>query len=109
MHIALATCAEVPDWEVDDAPLHAALAARGATVHRPVWDDPTVDWAHFDACLIRTTWDYVPKIEAFLAWAERAGRAVPEGTREAIRRYNRRMEDTRAEIEAYQRDIEAVR
>tara|TARA_B100000614_G_scaffold66155_1_gene58562 strand:+ start:72487 stop:73107 length:621 start_codon:yes stop_codon:yes gene_type:complete len=43
------------------------------------------------------------------ARAERAGRAVPEGTREAIRRYNRRMEDTRAEIEAYQRDIEAVR
>ncbi|MBM1142249.1 hypothetical protein GN155_000580 [Alcanivorax sp. ZXX171] len=43
------------------------------------------------------------------ARAERAGRAVPEGTREAIRRYNRRLEDTRAEIEAYQRDIEAVR
>ncbi|MBL7252039.1 hypothetical protein JF515_16040 [Alcanivorax marinus] len=43
------------------------------------------------------------------ARAERAGRAVPEGTREAIRRYNRRMEDTHAEIEAYQRDIETVR
>lgn len=43
------------------------------------------------------------------ARAERAGRAVPDGTREAIRRYNRRMEESRAEIEAYQRDIEAVR
>ena len=24
----------------------------------PSWDDPEVDWEDFDACLIRTTWDY---------------------------------------------------
>jgi len=76
MHIALATCAGLPDWEIDDAPLHAALTARGVTLARPVWDDPSVDWASFDACLIRTTWDYQEKRDAFIAWAERASAAT---------------------------------
>ncbi|MCH2557802.1 MAG: hypothetical protein ABGX87_03615 [Alcanivorax sp.] len=43
------------------------------------------------------------------ARAERAGRDVPDGTREAIERYNRRMAETREEIAAHHKDIEAVR
>ena len=43
------------------------------------------------------------------ARAERAGREVPDGTREAIDRYRRQMAETRREITAYQADIEAVR
>ena len=68
--IALATQTNLPDWEVDDRPLHAALAARGAEVHHPAWDDPTVAWSGFDAVLIRTTWDYMERRDAYLAWAE---------------------------------------
>jgi glutathione synthase/RimK-type ligase-like ATP-grasp enzyme len=71
VRVALPTCARLPDWEVDDAPLHRALEARGASIERPVWDDAGVDWACFDACLIRTTWDYQEKRDAFLAWAQR--------------------------------------
>ena len=37
----------------------------------PAWDAPEVDWASFDACLIRTTWDYMERRDAFVAWAER--------------------------------------
>ncbi len=70
MEIALATCANLPDWEVDDRPFHAALAARGARLAHPAWDDPGVDWGAFDACLIRTTWDYMERRDAYLAWAE---------------------------------------
>lgn len=70
MHIALATCADLPDWEVDDAPFHQALEALEIQMSRPVWDDPSVDWAQFDACLIRTTWDYTEKFEAYMAWLE---------------------------------------
>lgn len=73
MNIALATCRALPDWEKDDLPLHAALRALGAEVHHPVWDDPKVDWTQFDAVLIRTTWDYSEKREAFIAWAEQVG------------------------------------
>lgn len=74
MHLALPTCANLPDWEVDDRPLVAALEARGAAVSEPAWDDPGVDWSGFDACLIRTTWDYMERPAEYLAWAEHAGR-----------------------------------
>jgi glutathione synthase/RimK-type ligase-like ATP-grasp enzyme len=58
--------------QVDD-PLIAALEARGASVHRPVWHDAAVDWSGFDLGLVRTAWDYVERREEFLAWAARAG------------------------------------
>jgi len=71
--IALATCATVPSWEVDDHVFHAALTARCVDAQQCVWDDPSVDWARFDLVLIRTTWDYQEKRDAFVAWA----RAMP--------------------------------
>ena len=73
MRIALATCSTLPAWECDDAPLLAALRARVGAVEQPIWDDPEVDWSSFDAVLIRTTWDYQSKREAFIAWAARVG------------------------------------
>lgn len=72
MRIALATCANLPDWEQDDQPLHAALRERGVDVLQPAWDDETFDYDAVDACLIRTTWDYTARCDAFCAWAERA-------------------------------------
>lgn len=71
MRIALATCSNLPDWEVDDRPLVTALERRGVEVAEPVWDDSAVDWSRFDACLIRTTWDYMERPDEYLAWAER--------------------------------------
>jgi len=71
MRIALPTCAKLPDWEVDDAPLHAALQSRGVEIVRPVWDDPGFDWSSCNACLIRTTWDYQEKRDAYIVWAKR--------------------------------------
>lgn len=71
MLLALATRSDLPAWEVDDRHLHAALAARGVAFARPVWDDPAVDWRRFASVLIRTTWDYQDKLEAFVRWAER--------------------------------------
>ncbi|MCP3903159.1 MAG: hypothetical protein GY715_05930 [Planctomycetes bacterium] len=70
--LALATCADLPDWEIDDRPLHEALSERGVVVERPAWSDDTVDWSDFDACLIRTTWDYQERRDEFLAWARTA-------------------------------------
>ena len=71
MLVALATRSDLPAWEVDDAALHRALAAAGVAFERPVWDDPAVDWARFDAVLLRTTWDYQDKLPAFRAWITR--------------------------------------
>ncbi|MHC5024581.1 MAG: ATP-grasp domain-containing protein [Planctomycetota bacterium] len=88
MRIALATCSELPDWEIDDRPLHEAFAARGVEIARPVWDDPDVDWSRFDACLIRTTWDYMEKRDAYIAWAERVESVTPLFNAAAIVRWN---------------------
>jgi hypothetical protein len=71
MRIALATCSALPSHEHDDEPLHAALRSRGVVVEQPIWDDPRVEWSSFDAVLIRTTWDYHAKHQAFVAWADR--------------------------------------
>jgi glutathione synthase/RimK-type ligase-like ATP-grasp enzyme len=75
--IALATCRNLPGWEVDDRPLVAALVERGAEIVQPAWDDPDVDWGAHDACLVRTTWDYTEQRDAFVAWAERASMSAP--------------------------------
>lgn len=71
MKIALATCRNLPDWEVDDRPLEAAFRDLGAKIAKPIWDDDAIDWSTFDACLIRTTWDYSQRRETFVAWADR--------------------------------------
>lgn len=88
LRLALASCSQVPDWEVDDRPLHAALAARGVSVEQPSWDDPAVAWERFDACLIRTTWDYMERRPAYVSWAERVAAASPLFNAAAIVRWN---------------------
>jgi glutathione synthase/RimK-type ligase-like ATP-grasp enzyme len=68
--VALASCAELPDLDDEGRLLAAALRDRGAEVDTPVWDDPAVAWAGYDAVVVRGTWDYVPKLERFLAWTD---------------------------------------
>ncbi len=78
--LALATCAEVADGDPDDAGLPAALAAQGVRAAWTVWDDESVDWSRFDGVLVRSTWDYHGRRDAFLAWAQSVPRVlnVPE-------------------------------
>lgn len=69
MHIALATSRELPALDADDHGYVAALRALGATVTLPIWDEPD---ASFDAdvVVIRSTWDYSERREAFVDWAQ---------------------------------------
>lgn len=71
MRIALVSCSQVWAGEADDLPLQLALEQAGAEVSKPAWDDPTVEWAGFDGCLLRTTWDYHERRDEFLTWARR--------------------------------------
>ncbi|PZF84554.1 ATP-grasp domain-containing protein [Jiangella anatolica] len=71
--VALVTCAELPDLDVDDRLVVEPLRALGVDVETPVWDDPAVDWASFDLAVLRNPWDYARRREQFLAWAH----AVP--------------------------------
>ena len=69
MRIALASCSELPVPALDDALVAAALGDLGADVVTHPWDDPTVDWAGVDRCIIRSTWDYTARPREFIAWA----------------------------------------
>ena len=71
--VALATAREVADLDDEGRLLAAALADRGARVAPAVWDDADVDWAGFDLVVVRSTWDYAPRVAEFVTWAERVG------------------------------------
>lgn len=71
--IALATSAEFPDLDEDGPVLRAALAGRGMTAEPAVWTDGRVDWSSYDLVVVRSTWDYAPRRDEFLAWADRVG------------------------------------
>jgi glutathione synthase/RimK-type ligase-like ATP-grasp enzyme len=69
--LALATCAAIPGAYPDDAHLVVSLRALGIEPVCCIWDDPAVDWAGFDAVLIRTTWDYFQRYDEFRRWLDR--------------------------------------
>ena len=65
MKLALLTCTNLPDWEQDDRFFHQVLDGANVDWTSVAWDSDT-DWSTFDVVLIRTTWDYVDRREAFL-------------------------------------------
>ena len=71
MDVALATYSLLPGLDADDAPLIAALVARGLSVRPVIWDDATFDWSQARVCVVRSTWDYSERRDEFVGWAER--------------------------------------
>jgi glutathione synthase/RimK-type ligase-like ATP-grasp enzyme len=66
--VAFATYQQEPEISADDALAAEVLGRAGVAVTPAVWDDPAVDWAAFDAVVIRSTWDYPLKAEQFGRW-----------------------------------------
>ena len=66
--VALATCAEIPEGDEDFPALIAALAELDVEAEPAVWD-AEVDWGRFELVVLRSTWDYAERRDAFLAWA----------------------------------------
>ena len=71
--IALATSEEFPDLDPDSQLLMPAFEALGVDAVPSIWSDPNVDWASFDAVVIRSTWDYFEREDEFLAWVTQTG------------------------------------
>lgn len=76
VRVALVTCAELPDLDEDTQLLAQALRARGIDAGPAIWSDPQVDWNAFDLAVVRTSWDYAPRRDEFVAWAERVPRLL---------------------------------
>lgn len=73
MTIAFVSAHLAIDLDEDLPLLSAAARAKGVPADVVRWDDPAVDWASYDAVVVRSCWDYVARRDEFLAWA----RAVP--------------------------------
>jgi hypothetical protein len=71
------TYSGMPDLDADDRLAVDVLIQRGYKVAIAVWDEPAVKWSAAGTVIIRSTWDYNLKHEAFLAWAESVARVAP--------------------------------
>lgn len=69
--IAMATYERAPNLTADDRLLIPALESHGISAQPAVWSDATVDWASFDAIVIRSCWDYHLRVAEFHAWLDR--------------------------------------
>ncbi len=72
--IALVTAREALPLDPDMPLLVEAFGDAGAVAETPCWDDSSVDWSIYAAAVLRSTWDYVDRIEEFLAWCDRCSR-----------------------------------
>ena len=86
--IALVTAREALPLDEDMPPLVLALRSQGVSVDTPCWDDPDVDWSRYDKAVLRSTWDYVERIDEFLDWAGRCAEQTRLLNPPAIVRWN---------------------
>ncbi len=67
MRIAFATHERLGDLTASDRLAADELERRGATVSPLPWDAPS-PWRHFEAVVIRATWDYYTRAAEFRGW-----------------------------------------
>lgn len=84
VEIGLATCTAYRELDPDDRLVLAPLEALGVRVSPAVWDDPGVDWQRFDLVVVRSTWDYTGRRDAFVTWAESVPVVLVLGARAGI-------------------------
>jgi glutathione synthase/RimK-type ligase-like ATP-grasp enzyme len=77
MKLRVATCLNLPEVDVDEAPLADALREAGVDFELLAWDDPAVDWDAPVPTILRSTWNYALNLDAFLAWIDRVAAAAP--------------------------------
>lgn len=68
LKIAIATCNKLPGLTENDRLLIPIFEAKGHKIVPEIWDNPEVKWNTYDLVLIRSTWDYYLKPDAFKNW-----------------------------------------
>jgi glutathione synthase/RimK-type ligase-like ATP-grasp enzyme len=64
--VAFLTLENIADFVSDDALAIQELTRRGWEAVEVPWSQPGVDWSTFDLVLVRTTWDYMDRVDDFL-------------------------------------------
>jgi len=75
--LRIATCRELPELDVDAAPLAEAFARAGIEAPLVAWDDPDADWSAPIPTLLRSTWNYAHAVDDFLTWIDRVAMVAP--------------------------------
>lgn len=70
MQLRIATCRPLPEPDVDETPLLEALAAAGIDARCCAWHDSD-SWDVPIPTIVRSTWDYIHRIEDFRTWMMR--------------------------------------
>jgi glutathione synthase/RimK-type ligase-like ATP-grasp enzyme len=71
MKIAILTCEQLPQLNINDQALIPELAKHNILATAVIWDDPKVKWSDYDYLIFRNTWDYYEKEFAFNSWLEK--------------------------------------
>ncbi|WAC71205.1 hypothetical protein OU995_16575 [Roseateles sp. SL47] len=69
--LALVTSAGSLPIDVDMPLLLQACRSLGLHAEVCDWEDPDVPWGRFDAAVLRSPWNYVDALPAFMAWCDR--------------------------------------
>jgi len=69
--IALVTNSEFPRLTDSDSLLINPLLKFGFETYSCIWDDQKVEWANFDAVIIRSSWGYHERLPEFNVWLDK--------------------------------------
>lgn len=71
--VAIVTCLNLPEPDVDQDVLMQGLAVAGIDAELVAWDDPSADWSAYGTAVLRSAWNYIDDVDGFNAWATRVG------------------------------------
>ncbi len=71
--VAIVTCKVLPEPDADESLLMHALTDAGLSPTLLAWDDDSVDWSAFAVTVLRSPWNYIDHLDAFLDWTVKAG------------------------------------
>ena len=73
MDVAIATCRALPEPDADEPYYVPALERAGLSARLLAWDDPDAPFHEARLVVLRSTWNYIHDLAAFLAWVDRVG------------------------------------
>lgn len=85
--VALATAADLTLPDTETEVVAAALRRDGVDAAVATWDG-SFDWSSADLVVVRSTWDYVHRLDEFLAWIDRAAAVATVVNPAAVLRWN---------------------
>ena len=86
--VALVSAREALALDEDLPPMAEALGDLGILVDTPCWDDADVEWGRYGLAVLRSTWDYVERMDEFLDWADRCASLTRLVNPPAVVRWN---------------------